>query len=595
MKNTIHKYFLEKNYIKIIETIDENNTDIELIEIKGISALQLKKFNLAENIFKKLCILNNSFSNNYHLALSLMNQDKFEQAIQFFKKSENDKNLLVASMINQAHCLYKTKRNQQAIKVLKKVLGINNSIKQAHYMLLEIYRKDNNYDAIKNQLIESKEYIGMDYEWFKNKCYNLYFNKEYKQLIQIISAAGHKNKIEILSLLANSYNKIKDYTSSVDVFNTIVVLEPQKEIHWHNLSSAYSHLTSNADLSQSLNCAQKCLMINSRYHKAYYCRSIVYEKLTDYESAITDIKKAIEIESTIKYQYKLAELLSYTRDKEKSLKILNTILQQDTRNKLAHRLKGIIQLQLGNPIKSEKSLIKTLKIDNTDQRSLAYYVIAKQAQNKVPQVNELLSQEKLVRKYKFDPTPEYKNLKDFNNNFEKDIKNHSLLRKEPNGLAARNGYLTDNIFKDKTQSILLYRKLLEEKIRDYIINLPDDKTHHMLRHKTLDYHINAWATWIKGDGFIDKHIHEESWISGAYYCKVPKIIENTETHQGYFEYGCIPDDINNKIINKTKGYIKPEEGTLVIFPSYLYHQTIPHDSNEDRISIAFDLTPKSWL
>ena len=41
--------------------------------------------------------------------------------------------------------------------------------------------------------------------------------------------------------------------------------------------------------------------------------------------------------------------------------------------------------------------------------------------------------------------------------------------------------------------------------------------------------------------------------------------------------------------------ICPREGELLIFPSYLYHQTIPHQSDEDRISIAFDLTPKTWL
>ncbi len=594
MKNTVYKYFSEKKYQTILDLIDESTKDIELLEIKGISALHLNKFNLAENIFKKLCVSNDTTSNNYHLALSLMSQNKFQQAIEFFKNSENENKFFVASKINRAHCLYKIKKNQQAIKILKEVLLINHSIKQAHYMLLEIYRKENNYEAIKIALIDSKKFIGQDYEWFKNKCYYLFFNQDYNQLIDFINAANNKNRIEILSLLANSYNKIKAFTKSVEVYNIIVNLDPQKEIHWHNLASSYSHLTSDEDLSQSLNCAKKCLLINNRYHKAYYCRSIVYEKLTDYKSAITEINKAIQIKNTIKYQYKLAELLSYTQNKVKSLEILNSILKQDSNYKLALRLKGIIQLQLGNSIESEKTLGETLKLDNTDQRAIAYYVISKLAQNKDSQVNELLSLGSLVKKYEFDPTPEYKNLKDFNFAFEKDIKNHSLLRRDPNGLAARNGYLTDNIFKDETPSILLYRKLLEEKIIDYIHNLPDDTTHHMLKHKTLNFNINSWATWIKGDGFIDKHIHEESWISGAYYCKVPNIVENTESHQGYFEYGCIPDDIN-KSIKKTKGYIKPVEGMLVIFPSYLYHQTIPHDSTEDRISIAFDLTPKSWL
>ena len=106
--------------------------------------------------------------------------------------------------------------------------------------------------------------------------------------------------------------------------------------------------------------------------------------------------------------------------------------------------------------------------------------------------------------------------------------------------------------------------------------------------------MNSWATWVKGDGYIDKHIHEESWISGAYYCKVPEVTKSSDNHHGYFEYGCIPNNIEFQI-DKKKGYIKPEEGMLIIFPSYLYHQTVPHDTSEDRISIAFDLTPKAWM
>ena len=124
--------------------------------------------------------------------------------------------------------------------------------------------------------------------------------------------------------------------------------------------------------------------------------------------------------------------------------------------------------------------------------------------------------------------------------------------------------------------------------------LPNDKKHYLCRHKTLNYKLSAWATLVQGDGFIDKHIHEESLISGAYYCKIPKRVANSETKEGYFEHSCLPYNLPpNKSL--TKHYIKPEEGKLIIFPSYLYHQTIPHNTDEERISIAFDITPLSWL
>ena len=37
--------------------------------------------------------------------------------------------------------------------------------------------------------------------------------------------------------------------------------------------------------------------------------------------------------------------------------------------------------------------------------------------------------------------------------------------------------------------------------------------------------------------------------------------------------------------------VRPEEGLMLLFPSYLYHHTIPFDSAGARISIAFDVLP----
>ena len=37
--------------------------------------------------------------------------------------------------------------------------------------------------------------------------------------------------------------------------------------------------------------------------------------------------------------------------------------------------------------------------------------------------------------------------------------------------------------------------------------------------------------------------------------------------------------------------VRPEEGLMLLFPSYLYHHTIPFESAGARISIAFDVLP----
>ncbi len=37
--------------------------------------------------------------------------------------------------------------------------------------------------------------------------------------------------------------------------------------------------------------------------------------------------------------------------------------------------------------------------------------------------------------------------------------------------------------------------------------------------------------------------------------------------------------------------LQPKEGHLVLFPSYMFHGTVPFPSNEIRTTIAFDVMP----
>tara|TARA_B110000305_G_scaffold32642_1_gene31776 strand:+ start:227 stop:376 length:150 start_codon:yes stop_codon:yes gene_type:complete len=44
-----------------------------------------------------------------------------------------------------------------------------------------------------------------------------------------------------------------------------------------------------------------------------------------------------------------------------------------------------------------------------------------------------------------------------------------------------------------------------------------------------------------------------------------------------------------------KKVIKPKEGDVIFFPSSVFHRTIPFESDEERICIAFDLKPSQEL
>jgi hypothetical protein len=39
--------------------------------------------------------------------------------------------------------------------------------------------------------------------------------------------------------------------------------------------------------------------------------------------------------------------------------------------------------------------------------------------------------------------------------------------------------------------------------------------------------------------------------------------------------------------------VQPTPGTLVLFPSYFWHGTIPFNTTDERITVAFDVVPRA--
>ena len=52
---------------------------------------------------------------------------------------------------------------------------------------------------------------------------------------------------------------------------------------------------------------------------------------------------------------------------------------------------------------------------------------------------------------------------------------------------------------------------------------------------------------------------------------------------------CTPEEIRKEYNYYTSFRFTPKEGRMILFPSHMEHQVLPSESDEDRISIAFNL------
>ena len=83
-------------------------------------------------------------------------------------------------------------------------------------------------------------------------------------------------------------------------------------------------------------------------------------------------------------------------------------------------------------------------------------------------------------------------------------------------------------------------------------------------------------------------------VSGVYYVRVPACVRDGKAGEaGFIRFGHPLIGIaGGKTTEALTAAIRPEEGMMVLFPSYFWHYTVPYESDEERISIAFDAIPK---
>ena len=104
---------------------------------------------------------------------------------------------------------------------------------------------------------------------------------------------------------------------------------------------------------------------------------------------------------------------------------------------------------------------------------------------------------------------------------------------------------------------------------------------------------SSWYVKMRQGGHLSPHIHEIGWLSGAVYLAMPA--PTNSPNEGAFEYGMHGDDYPIlpplQLSSFPTAQAMPKVGDIVLFPSSLFHRTIPFSANQDRICIAFDLKP----
>lgn len=135
------------------------------------------------------------------------------------------------------------------------------------------------------------------------------------------------------------------------------------------------------------------------------------------------------------------------------------------------------------------------------------------------------------------------------------------------------------------------RRAIVAAVERYRAELPAADQNHPLLGPRRDRRIRfsgSWSVRLRGGGRHASHVHPQGWISSALYIAVPERSAGQREDAGHLTIGQPPDDLGLDL--PPYRTIEPKPGTLVLFPSWMWHGTVPFDAGE-RLTVAFDVRP----
>ena len=204
---------------------------------------------------------------------------------------------------------------------------------------------------------------------------------------------------------------------------------------------------------------------------------------------------------------------------------------------------------------------------------------------------DLYDYERLVRPFDLEAPPGWASIADFNRDLITSLERLHRLKVHPLDQSLRHGTQTQrSLLKESDPVIRAFLQAIEVPISRYREAMGQDPEHPLrVRNVGPTQIVGCWSVRLGRSGYHVNHNHPEGWISSAYYVQVPPEVADESARHGWIKFGEPGIPIPGA---DAEHYVQPRPGRLVLFPSYMWHGTMPIEGDAPRMTIAFDMVPR---
>lgn len=274
---------------------------------------------------------------------------------------------------------------------------------------------------------------------------------------------------------------------------------------------------------------------------------------------------------------------------ERSRDLCAAVLARNPRDPSARRAMAHASLALGDAGTAAQVAEGLLADNPIDQEAAAALATARRLAGD-ERYRDLWDYDALVRAQTIDTPAGWTSLEAYLVDLRVALAELHALHAHPIEQSVRGGAQTSqNLLAAEHPAIRAFFTAVEGPIRAYraAVGAGDD----MFRSRNGGGHrvLGAWSVRLRPGGFHVDHIHPQGWISSACYIDVPEAVGAGEDRAGWLRFGAPP--IPTRPLLEAEHFVRPRPGLLALFPSYMWHGTVPFGGDQVRTTIAFDVVP----
>jgi len=417
--------------------------------------------------------------------------------------------------------------------------------------------------------------------------------REYREL-QLLFASGNMDEVVAgakklikkyntafaWNLLGLAYKRMGEVTQAMSLYEQLLK-ENENTLFLSNLGNIYYDL---GRVSEAEGLYQRTLSIEPHHYNATISLANIYSSLQKYDQSLAllkSLKKATAGEDSDR------------------MSDINYRIAEDFRNKGEAYFDKAIEYYRGStkPLSSAHMLECIYKIKDKEK-----YLEESEVINKRGELNPLLGaiQTHAAIRYEIPDhnlfcSEPFRYISSSSllgiSGFE-----HSLTRKlieimdtfesTPQPLLNGGSQSSGNIFSSDRDCIKMIKKIIEKKILEY---RQLHQSSAMFLKKWPEKHVlHGWFISLKSGGALNSHMHKQGWLSGSLYLRLEK---QANSNAGNIVFSLDGGGYPNGQKHYPTKVLDIKEGDIVLFPSSIFHYTLPVTSDRSRVTLAFDLKP----